>query len=394
MAREIIDFTDFTEGLRAGGMTMTRRDFARRALSLGVSLSAVSALATACDGGDEQRVGATEAPGTGNGDGGTVTMVSYGGSYNENLRRALLDPFERESGIQVNLGENTSLAPLKLQVESGNVQWDLAELNGPEYELAVRENLLEAYDYDVIDTENVPEFAQKEFGIKYALFLFVIGWDQREISDSDAPASWADFWNTERFPAKRTLYERIDDGSILEAALMAEGVPFDEIYPLDVERALNSLERLGRENVIWHTGPQEAIQQLVSREVPLATTWNGRVGIARRDEGAEIGFTPNEAVVSGDYLVVPKGAPNAQRAFELLNFIVTNAEAGAEYSTLTHYAIANMAAIELIPPEVAEMLPTNPALEGRILAKDDAWWADNLESATQRFKEWQLGVGE
>lgn len=388
MARET---NDLTEEFRAG--RMTRREFTRRALSLGLSLPAVAALVTACSRGDEQAGGATGAP-VSEGNAGTVTMVSYGGSYNENIRLSLLDPFENESGISVNLGENTSLAPMKLQVESGNVQWDLVELNGPEYELAVRQNLLEPYDYNVIDTTNVPEFAKKEFGIKYALFLFVIGWDQRQISDSDAPGSWAEFWDTERFPAKRTIYERIDDGSILEAALMAEGVPFDDIYPLDIERALNGLETLGRENVIWHTGPQEAIQQLVSREVPLATTWNGRVGIARRDEGAEIGFTPNEAVVSGDYLVVPKGAPNAQAAFELVNFIVTNAEAGAEYSSLTHYAIANTAAVELIPPDIAEKLPTNPALEGKILAKDDAWWADNLESATERFKEWQLGVGE
>lgn len=392
-----MDIAGLEHALSAG--KMNRREFVRRALALGISASAVSGLIAACGG--EPTNGTGEGPTSGatkNGDtnaaSGTIHMVSYGGSYNENLQKTIIDPFEQSSDIQVTLGENTSLAPLKLQVESGNVEWDLAELNGPEYETAVRQNLLEPYNYDVIDTSNVPEFAVKEFGIKYALFLFVMAWDQRKISDEEAPEDWQQFFDAEMFPSKRTLYERVDDGSILEAALMAEGVPFDEIYPLDVERALSNLEEFGPENFIWHDGPQQAIHRLISGEVPLATSWNGRVGIARRDEGAEIGFTPNQAVVSGDYLVVPKGAPNPELAFELIDFIVTDAEAGAEYAKLTHYAIANKAAIDLLPPDIAEKLPTNPALEGKILAKNDTWWADNLETATQRFKEWQLTVSK
>jgi putative spermidine/putrescine transport system substrate-binding protein len=78
-------------------------------------------------------------------------------------------------------------------------------------------------------------------------------------------------------------------------------------------------------------------------------------------------------------------------AFQLMNFIATNAKAGADYARMTHYAISNNAAIDLLEPELAAKLPTSPDLEGKILVKDDAWWADNLEPATEAFKEWQLG---
>ena len=368
--------------------SLTRRELTRRAALLGLSLPATSTLLAACGGSDTNETAADN--GTAAKASGTVTFVSYGGSYNENLRKSILDPFERQSDIKVKLGENTSLAPLKLQVQSGNVQWDIAELTGSEYEVAVKQDLLEPFDYGVIDIAGVPPYAKKEFGIKYALFLFVMAWDQRVVSDAKGPKTWAEFWDPQAFPGKRSLYDKIDSAGILEAALMAEGVPFDDIYPLDVERALKSLDALGTDNIVWHATPEEAIQQLTSGALPLATSWNGRVGIARRDEGAEIGFTPNQAVLLGDYLVVPKGAPNAKLAFEVINFIVTDAKAGAEYAKLTNYAIANQAAIDLLPPEMAERLPTSPALEGKILVKDDAWWAANLESTSETFKQWQL----
>ncbi len=364
---------------------LTRRELGRRAALLGLSLPATSTLLAACGGGDAQEAGSGAAKSA-----GTVTFVSYGGSYNENLRKSMLDPFEQQSDIKVKLGENTSLAPLKLQVQSGNVQWDIAELTGSEYEVAVKEDLLEPFDYGIIDTAGVPAYAKQEFGIKYALFLFVMAWDEREISDADGPRSWADFWDTRKFPGKRSLYDKIDSAGILEAALLAEGVPFDQIYPLDVDRALKSLDALGAGNIVWHATPEEAIQQLTSGALPLATSWNGRVGIARRDEKAKIGFSPEQAVLLGDYLVVPKGAPNAKLAFEVINFIVTDAKAGAEYAKLTNYAIANQAAIDLLPKALADRLPTSPALEGKILVKDDAWWAANLKTATETFKQWQL----
>jgi putative spermidine/putrescine transport system substrate-binding protein len=76
--------------------------------------------------------------------------------------------------------------------------------------------------------------------------------------------------STQRFPGKRSLYSNPSDGSIIEIALLADGVPIDKLYPLDVERALTSLEKLGRQNIIWHTTNQEPIQQMTSGVVSMS----------------------------------------------------------------------------------------------------------------------------
>ena len=322
-------------------------------------------------------------------DGKTITFACYGGSYNDNITKAFLTGFTAKTGIMVDLGANASLALAKLQASAEPAQWDIVELTGPEYEVAVRQNLLLPYDYKVISAGNIPAEYKKPYGIKYALFLFVMAWDQRKIADADAPKTWADFCDTARYPGKRSLSANISDGSVLEAALLADGVAIDKLYPLDVDRAFKSLERLGNDNIIWHSTNQEPIQQLTSGEVALATSFNGRVIPADRN-GAKIGFTPDYGGVSGDYLGVVKTSARAPESFKLIDHIVSDSAADAEYMKLTTYTSPNTAALKLVPPELAATLPTNPALTGKVFVKDDAWWADTLEKTLLSFKQWQL----
>lgn len=318
-----------------------------------------------------------------------VTFASYGGSYNDNITKAYLTGFEQRTGIKVNLGANASLALAKLQATTNPAQWDIVELDGPEYEVAVKENLLLPYDYKNVDESKIPADYRKPFGVKYALFLFVMSWDRRKIPDAQAPRTWAEFWDTAKYPGKRSMNANISDGSVLEAALLADGVPMDKLYPLDVDRALRSLDRLAKKNIIWHTTNQEPVQQLISGEVALATSFNGRIIPADRS-GAKLGFTPDYGAVSGDYLGVMRNSQHAAEAFQLIDYMISDVKACAEYMQLTTYTSPNTDALKLVPKDLADTLPTSPALKGKVFIKDDAWWAENLEKAALTFKEWQL----
>jgi len=216
-----------------------------------------------------------------------------------------------------------------------------------------------------------------------------MAYDKRRLTDDKAPRNWAEFWDTQRFPGKRSLYSSPSDGSILEIALLANGVPIDKLYPLDVERALKSLEKLGRQNIIWHTTNQEPIQQMTSGAVSLATCFDGRVVLANR-AGAELGFQPAGSAVSGNPYCVIRTSAHQKEAFQFLNYMFNATEADAEYMDLTSYAVPNMRALALTKPATRELLPTAPELKDKVFIKDDVWWKDNLVKVTQRFKEWQL----
>ncbi|MEJ1978266.1 MAG: extracellular solute-binding protein [Acetobacteraceae bacterium] len=221
-----------------------------------------------------------------------VNISGYGGVVNEYLTKLFGIPFEKKTGIKVNFGSNASLALAKLQATSGGpAQWDLISLTGNEYYVAIDQKLIVPYDYSIINTSHVQPEYKLPYGIKFSLFLFVMAWDQRQIPDDKAPQSWAEFWDTSRFKGKRSLYANISDGCTLECALLADGVPLDKLYPLDVNRALRSLERLGRDNIIWYNTNQEPIQQLTSGAVGLANAFDGRVILANR-AGGTLGFTP------------------------------------------------------------------------------------------------------
>jgi len=127
-----------------------------------------------------------------------LNFVTYGGSYGEAVNKHLVKAFEKESGITVQQGVNQALAPVKIQVLSKNVQWDLVELAGGDFLTGLREDLFEPVDTNIVKLDKVPAFAKHNFGIEYALFLSGIGYDQRKIADADAPKTWADVWDLNR----------------------------------------------------------------------------------------------------------------------------------------------------------------------------------------------------
>jgi putative spermidine/putrescine transport system substrate-binding protein len=315
-----------------------------------------------------------------------VTFVSYGGSYGESLEKYILAPFRQKTGIAVSLGVNSTLAGLKMQVASGQMEWDLVEVAGGEFVEGVAENLFEPLDFKIIDSRKVPAFAKSDFGIEYALFLSGIGYDAHAMKAADAPQTWPEVWDTKKWPGLRAFSKHIADSGTLEAALLAAGVPMEKLYPLDVERAIASLKTFGKQGIVWYENNQDPVNFLSQHEGPLSYIASGRVVLANA-KGAQLGFVYNQMQLNGDYLVVPRGARNKEAAFRLIDFIVNDDKAGADWMQATSYAIANTGAVGLLPSAVADTLPTSPKMAGRFFQKDFAWWGAHYKPTTLRFQE-------
>ncbi|BCH29892.1 ABC transporter substrate-binding protein [Mesorhizobium sp. L-8-10] len=324
-------------------------------------------------------------------DTGVLNVASYGGSYGEAFRKAWLDPFQEETGIKVNLGANASLSLVKLQQDNpSGSEWDIVDLFTSEYYLAVSQNLLAPLDPSTVDVSQIlPEYV-KSHGFGYALYIWARGYNKSAVAESHIPESWREFWEVGKIPGRRSLAS--GDGQTLEAALLADGVPIGEIYPLDVDRAFRSLDRLGKGNILWANTYQEPVQHLISGEVPLAGIYTGRAIIANRD-GADIGLSAKEGLVSGDFISVVQNARNKKEAFQLMNYMATRGDRAAEFTALTSYAVPHADVERLLPAnanDVRALLPTNPDLRDNLLVSDADWWIANLESVKARFLEWQV----
>src|SRR5262245_15007882 len=162
----------------------------------------------------------------------TVYVNSYGGVWETSWRKAFFDPFTAKTGIQIKTVPGVSFAKLKAQVRTGNYDWDVINLGDVEYAQAVLEGLLEKVDKSAARTDQIPPNMVREYGItSYSLGTNIVY--RKDKFPNGGPQNWADFWDVKRFPGARCMYDR--SFSCLAFALLADGVPPDKIYPMDID---------------------------------------------------------------------------------------------------------------------------------------------------------------
>ena len=66
-----------------------------------------------------------------------MVFTSWGGTTQEAQKKAWVDPFATTSGITVKEDGPTDYGKLKAMVESGNVDWDVVDVEGSPSELQI-----------------------------------------------------------------------------------------------------------------------------------------------------------------------------------------------------------------------------------------------------------------
>src|ERR1700681_1969257 len=88
---------------------------------------------------------------------GEVRVATFGGTMQEAQQRAYFEAFEKISGIKVRPFPGSDPTKVKAMVETGNVEWDMAQLSrGSITNLQKRGDYFEKIDYDLIDDSVAP----------------------------------------------------------------------------------------------------------------------------------------------------------------------------------------------------------------------------------------------
>ncbi len=173
-------------------------------------------------------------------DKGTVTIASFGGKFQDGLRKALFKPFEEATGIKVVEATGISLAKIKAMVMTQNVEWDLFECVPSEYYVLSQQNMLEKIDYSLLDKTIMDQMDPKAlapYGVGFLSFSQVISYSTKKYSKENHPHTWAEVWDLKKFPGKRIFPAGDYEIEPMEPALLADGVAPDKLYPLDLDRA-------------------------------------------------------------------------------------------------------------------------------------------------------------
>lgn len=317
----------------------------------------------------------------------TLVVVDWGGAVTEAREDTIFKPFEEEFNVEIVVESPTDYGKLKAMVEGGNVTWDVVNVDTFWAEQAGQLGLVEPIDYDIVSKENImPELAN-EYSMGAEMYSSVIAYSTEKFSAENHPKNWAEFWDTEKFPGPRGLYN--DPLETLEIALLADGVKPEDLYPLDVDRAFESLDKLkSKTEIVWWDAGAQPVELLSTGSVTLSTAWNGRITDAKA-QGAPVELDYNQATLSSESWAVPKGTEKKDIAMEFINF-ATRAEAQAKFSKSIDYSPVNEKAIKLLPEEVQERLGQSPELSKTQVLMNTEYWAKNYEGISQRLQEWHL----
>lgn len=314
-----------------------------------------------------------------------ITFVSQGGAYQEAQTKAILNPVSELTGIKINQDSAPEAYPLiKTQAESGKIVWDVVDATTAECIKGGNEGLIEKMDFSKLpNAAAMPEAYKTPYSVAYEFFSSVLAYSKDKFGETP-PQSWADFWDVQKFPGTRSL--RNHPTATLEAALIADGVAKDKLYPLDLDRAFKKLEEIKPHVTVWWTSGAQSAQLLADGEVDMVMAWNGRVSSIMA-EGAPVEYTYNDGLLQFTSLCVLKGAPNREAADEFVNAAL-QADIQANFPAYIDYGPANPAAYTTgkISPERASQMPSSPENTAKQAILSDEFWGG--PAGDEALKRW------
>ena len=316
------------------------------------------------------------------------------GAYIDRVAAHFFDPFTEATGIAVHVvsgSMNERVARLRAMDQIGAVDWDVISLSFDEALNPAITPLLADLGDDCGALPNVVanglDGACLRHGVLFDVGGMVLAYDARAFP-GPGPRNWADFWDVDRFPGPRAFPNYGAPWQVLEVALLADGVPRDALFPLDVDRAFRKLDALRPHiTVFWSSGDQN--QQIFrTQEVVMAMSFSGRAGRLRVEEGLPIVSVWDGAPFDAGVFCATAGAPRPNAALAFLDFTYTRPSAHAAYMVAANGATAMRGAADLVDPEFGRTLASHPDNWSGVVRMDPAWLAEHRDTVMRRWTAW------
>jgi putative spermidine/putrescine transport system substrate-binding protein len=320
---------------------------------------------------------------------GTLVVRDFGGAYGEANREAVYDPFSRETGVRVEV-VNFSHTQMLAQVEEGSPRFDVMDIDMSNLLRFQIEGLSEEVDYDRLkSTKNagIAESLLTPHGVGKSYWASVLAY-RSDTFGGRKPESWADFWSLGAFPGSRAMQGSVDWPE-LEFALLADGVPLDGLYPLDVDRAFRALDEI-RSSVraFWEYGAEPG--ELLSRErVATSSTWHGRIWSQSRS-APSLGWEWNGARRQSNGYGIPVGCANPDAAYRLIDFAL-RPKVQAHLARIHSDGPVVPAAYGYLTESVAVNLASTPGHLQSGFDLDVEWWLAHQGPVVKRWRDWARG---
>jgi len=362
--------------------------FTKQAGALGALALAGALALTACAG---------DTGGTGDSDGGgklSGDILFYdtsGGNVWEGLNDTLFADFTKQTGVTVTDDYNEASTKFFAAAQNGAVDWSLVFLPSvSDAQKAAENGYLAKIDTSIVPVDQLEDGTYSETGIEVGTFGMVLAWNTKTWPlDGTHPSTWKDLYDTAAFPGKRCFFNNPQYGWTLEAALLADGVAADDLYPLDVDRALAKLDEI-KGDIVWWDGGAASIEAFENGSCDIGILWANRAFTALSENGFPMAITWNQAGYSNSVWSIPAGAPNAAAGQALMAHVINNTEGQIAFASKIPTPIpASLKSLSPsdFPEDVQSFLPVGDNVKGSIL-QDSDYYLENLDAVLDQFNRW------
>ena len=306
-----------------------------------------------------------------------LTAVNFGGVIDTAERNAWEIPFGKLTGATFS-DDLQDYAKLQAQVESGDVTWNLSDTDAF---FANEEcgKLFVPRDPKIVTSLSnaLPGSVTNKCGVPTLAATTLLAYNTADFK-KNPPTTWADFFNTKKYPGKRSVWNYVLNG-VPEAALLADGVSPAHLYPLDVSRAFKKLQTI-KSDILFATTLGQQQQQVASGQASMAMIFTGRLEGAVAS-GAKWAPVWNQNMRIWDNEAVVKGSANVKASMAFLEYLLKSSVQNAIVKYVPYTSMVKG------PP------PKTDALTKRFLATsqeykeglnvDSTWWAQNYNKMTQ-----------
>jgi putative spermidine/putrescine transport system substrate-binding protein len=322
----------------------------------------------------------------------TLVLKDSGGELFQGESEAFINEWEKITGWKVKDASPVATpGDVRAQVTSGRPEWDMIEIGSlGEAMLLEEEDLLDPIDTKLMAPlfEQFPEgYQHTGHWIQYSFFGVVLVWDTRKwpMSGKHPESAIEDLFNTQEFPGKRCLFNYPQFAGTLEYPLLASGVDPESLYPLDVDRALQELDKYRDDIVFWESGA-ESVQFIVSGECQIGVAWHGRPALrVKEDPDVPIGTSWKDALLIDAAYGIPKGAENAEATNSLLAYAFTPQNQCDYINTLGYGIPMDESCID----DFGKQWGVTEENRARTSAQQDPdYYAKNIDKLTEEFNAW------
>jgi len=373
--------------IRPGETPLDRRAFLGRA-GLGVGALALPGLLAAC--GDDDSGGSSAGSGSTTATSAEssgidklladvkskqIVIAGFGGTTQDARSEIFIKPFAEKVGVRPleptvegSLGDDMILgkAPAK---------WDMSHSSNwfIPYALKNGEKPLPKLDPAVPREDNVNQ-NEADYSVQTFITAYVAG-HLPDTFSGNGPKSWADVFDTKKFPGKRIVPGPGFYEGVAEPALLADGVAPADLYPLDLERAQAKIASIW-DDLVFYTEYPQMQTLLTSKSGAIAIGPNGLIqGLVNKGVDVTVAWGAVPILAPNCFIINP-GAPNMDAAQAYAAWC-TDPKRIAEFCKRTHYGPGFKAAFDEMDEQTKQGLPNAPGRE--TASYDSAYFVDNYD---------------